>query len=219
MMQYNDVEMKVRKRWLWLVKLMAGFTAISYIIIALGMSGSTEVRSSAEILGSFAIALFVALSQTVTYYILYRSAYKKPGTKYLTFVLFVSFISEISEFVQLWKSPEYGLLHGDFSLEHCLKIGFILCCIVLTICWFVVSFQLRKINKKIQVDGYNKAIELVAGKVTSEELDIAYKDAKKWLVSKYSRRIKKLYKSRKKEIAKGILAVPPSFAEMALGFK
>lgn len=85
----------------------------------------------AEILGS---ALLLG--------ILYRVSYKKPGTRFLTFIIFLRLLGLIKLF---------GLI-GSFTTQN---LGFLyptllMVNICLQITWIVLSYKMREINMKIK---------------------------------------------------------------------
>jgi hypothetical protein len=215
MTQYTDQEMGLRKRWLRMLLLLVGITAVSYIALIVTMPLTATVRSTAAVLTSYGVALTVAGLNCATYYVLYRTAYKKPGTKYLSFVLALSFVQQGREIVQLCINPQYGLLHGDFSLEYCLSVGFELCSVILTLYWLFLSIQLVKINKKRAREDYERAVETISSKTTSKELEVAYAETKKLLTSKYLKQLKKLYKMRTGEMQQSACVLPTSHVEVA----
>ncbi len=83
------------------------------------------------------ISLFAFFS-TLYFCILYRCAYKKPGTRILTVVLILAALGILRELGSLSKSP--SLLDFCFSFVALLMSSW----------WCVLSYGLRKINHEIK---------------------------------------------------------------------
>ncbi len=72
------------------------------------------------------------------FYILYRCAYKKPGTRYLMFLLIVNGFGLLNEIVTMSKNPpEYRILTTLFFLS-------------VYSWWCVLAYKLRQLNFKIR---------------------------------------------------------------------
>lgn len=138
----NEKDKKVRKLWL-----------ISFIVIVIAniTYELSIVYTSPQVTGGpiwIAAAIITAISALIIF-LLYRCAYKKPGTKLLTFFLILTAFSFVLN-LSLWffeKLPSYYYKWTDASR------GPLLTALIqqLAAPWlFVLNWEMRTINKKIQ---------------------------------------------------------------------
>lgn len=138
---FDSKDLKLRKFWrIWF------FITISLSLV-LGVVGVIDFWSGVEDKGQAPFALLggliVLIIQSAIYYALYRCGYKKEGTKFLTVYLVLTFVtlllelfSEIKDFST--TSPEYaGYI---FFLPY----------MAFSIWGYILTIQVRKMNKKIQ---------------------------------------------------------------------
>jgi hypothetical protein len=152
-MEYENIlsedEMGVRKIWLRLLVASTCMTTFFMLSKIVDGANDTRVRSTPQIIGWFLGCAIASAFYVFVNWIVYRCAYKKPGTKLLTlglvFFPFAVFrgIADLFSFVK------------DFGAEDpvFMKYGIIatwLVSFVVSIYWFIYSCRLRSVNKKIK---------------------------------------------------------------------
>jgi len=102
-------------------------------------------------------------------YIFYRCAYKKPGTRLLTFSLIVLSISLAGDII------------GAITIRFMSEAGAV--SLAFLILWTFTCYQLRRINRKLQIqrflasEDYVNAIALLRSATTLEELEAKFNAA------------------------------------------
>ena len=134
-------DQEIRKKWLWLT--------ISANTIFLILSIITHfLFKEWEEMG---VELFMLLFELIPIYLMYRWAYKKPGTKFLTFNIVTGIlIGPIS------------LIYFLFDLRWELKLNFLISLPVYYM-WLHYSYLLRKTNRKIRQERLQLNPEYVNG--------------------------------------------------------
>ncbi|WP_154017859.1 hypothetical protein [Candidatus Protochlamydia phocaeensis] len=157
---------KVKKRWLLLLVTMS----LVLPLFNLGVEGAFLSNEAFKLaLIETSIQLFVGLIWAL---VMYFCAYKKPGTGLLTFQLVLGVIGLIKMPAFLIDDLKQG--HGQIRLYlNLINIG-------ITIGYYVLSYQLRKINKAIQSAGiqfsdlYTEALADLQQAATIKELDTRF---------------------------------------------
>lgn len=135
----NENDKKVRKQWLiiWVLSLL-----ISVIGIILQQIFDSSLNKLPLV--KYVTSAASLLSMLVFSFASYHCIYKKPGTKLLTFILIMTAISlALTPIFYLngkIPPPDYIPYYGFFVF---VSEG-------LSICWLIVSWRMRKINKKLQ---------------------------------------------------------------------
>src|SRR5258708_23597106 len=154
----DDKEKQVRKHWAFALFGNIGFfLLLAFLVI---VSGRDALISS---------ALFVVSLSSM--YILYRCAYKKHGTCLLT----INLIFQPFYFIKI----VFDILHTTDALS----MSILLLDSALYIWLYVLSFQLRKINEKIQLqtvlasEEYVKAVASIGESKNVNDLDCKFHGA------------------------------------------
>ena len=138
----DENEKKIRKYWL---ATPGGSVLITHTAIFFQQKFSASMHTAPipEVARYVGIA-FSSLGTLLIAFLLYRCAYKKPGTKLLTFGLVISGLSFLS-------TP---LFYLTGKLQPALAIPYYGTLILLTqvtnILWVILCWKMRKINKKLQ---------------------------------------------------------------------
>lgn len=133
----NQEDIKIRKLWLILVLVNLLNLLPGYFFIRNDSNLSLTAQWVIPSIMIYVSAIYFAFS-----YLLYRCAYKKPGTKFLTFILVSCVLSWISMGVQWargsidWNTP----FHWTINVIQQ----------ILGICWFFLTWKMRVINKKLK---------------------------------------------------------------------
>jgi hypothetical protein len=149
--QLTKQEIWWRKAWLWLLML-------NPLIHFFLNPWQLELTNFVGLCGGLIFA-----------YIFYCCAYRKPGTRLLTFSLVVITISLLSDIV-LALTSRFISETGALSL-------------VCVIFWLILCYQLRRINRKLQIqrflasEDYVRAIALLRSATTLEDLEVKFKVA------------------------------------------
>lgn len=136
----NDADLKVRKQWLFWLFGLTLVNIVSFLIDfpARTLSGSILTKS---------LLLVQAIGCPLVYnYILYKCAYKKPGTKLLSFIIVASpilFVIGIFMFGFL-------IMKGDMPGPSPLSWIMMILNQVLFFRWYYVCFKMKKINLRLQ---------------------------------------------------------------------
>lgn len=137
---FSQKEKKIRKRWLNLTIFTHIF--IPSIFLLLGILASSIYKSLSLVIGIPVFAILIFLS----FYILYHCAYQKLGTRYLTFCIILGSLNEIRNLGKTIVSSDLLTLPTSKYLFLLEVISF-----AISVYWYVLSFQLRKMNKKIRL--------------------------------------------------------------------
>lgn len=124
----TDKDKKIRILWL-----------ISIIVISIGNLIYAQINE--KLYGTFSpISIIIeVIIVAIFLYIYYRCAYKKPGTRLLTFSLIITPIFVIINIVML----TLGIVTFQQSGFHPLQF-------IATIWMYVLTWHMRSINKKLQ---------------------------------------------------------------------
>lgn len=130
---FTPQEKSLRKQWL-IVSLLA---IIGLPLVTLGMMVYMAVRVpvSAEI---FYVYFAVIALTILTFYILYRCAYKKPGIRFLIFCLIIGPLLKIQGAVNAFRVEHDGL-----------TVFAVIFNLAFFVWWYVLSLKMVKINKRI----------------------------------------------------------------------
>jgi peptidoglycan/LPS O-acetylase OafA/YrhL len=137
----NEEDKKIRKYWFGLLWGLYALNAITTVFLQLYFDFSTGAVSGNIRYWTVAFSLLYMLASN---YILYRCAYKKPGTKFLTVCLIITVISLVGMpiayfFGKLYpydQIPYYGVYL--FLTE------------VAGVFWALLCWKMRKLNKKLR---------------------------------------------------------------------
>ncbi len=134
---FTEKEKLLRKEWLILSVIL--YFVFSPLLIAQLILNSAQSTPELKGLLPVLIALvFCAFFASLYFFILYRCAYKKPGTRYLTFLLIVTSLSILRQLVSLTLS---------FSiLDLCISVVSLLG----SVWWCFLSYKIRELNQKIK---------------------------------------------------------------------
>lgn len=126
----TDKDKMIRKMWL-----------LSYIIISIGeFIFRYSQQISPELIAFDVVSLiFSGIGAFLIVYMYYRCAYKKPGTKLLTFSLVVFPIIVALKILLVVRGNVNLAQSGLHPLQMILAIWF-----------YVLTWKMRKINKKLQ---------------------------------------------------------------------
>jgi hypothetical protein len=130
---FNPHEKSVRKLWL----VISVIAILAWPLITLGfmtfLSRKEHVPASI-----YWIYVIVALVTVGVFYLLYRCAYVKPGTRFLTFVLIVGPLLKLKATVDALRMG-----HDHVTLiALVVNLGFYAW-------WYYLSLKLRQMNKRI----------------------------------------------------------------------
>jgi hypothetical protein len=137
-MDMDKSDLKVRRQWLFLLFLSMAFSA------AQTLWQWKHDRSLFRLIPAVQYAS-VAISLASSWlfgWILYRCIYRKPGTKLITLVIAVTALSLLSTPILYLsgKLPLYVPYYWIYTVAGCV-MGF---------CWLIVSWKMRKINKRLK---------------------------------------------------------------------
>lgn len=133
----DEKDRKVRKQWLYLLITLS----TSYALYTLFQSPLASVQL--PLLFKYSLIAYMVVVPLVIYFMLYRCAYKKPGTKFLTFLLISAPIVYIGGSIAtiLEKLP---LPNDAWSWAYTIfQSG-------LGIWWYFLHWKMRAINKKLK---------------------------------------------------------------------
>lgn len=138
----TEYENNIRKAWLWLLMILSTESFFQFFDL-LELANGDQVRSKEVILFGFGGVIARFFFDILKYYIVYRCAYKKPGTKYLTFCLIVGPITLIRE---IYTQFQQALT--DFN-PVIFAVGAVY--VVALVAWYIVGWKLRSINRQYQL--------------------------------------------------------------------
>ena len=133
MFNSSSIEAAVRKRWVWA-------HAWQTTLFSLLMAGLFRLTGLWEIFGEF---LAYALAGLIWFWVGYHCAYKKSGTRWLTFWLVLSPFRLLVDLAQGVKE-----MQGVQGAEYTLSVALIIALIGVFGWWYWMSLKMRKINQK-----------------------------------------------------------------------
>ena len=145
----SESELRVRKLWLRLLVVSTGISMFYMLLLILEGVDVAKVQSTPEIIGWFLGNIVKSSMCALSGWIIYHCAYKNPGTKLLTLGLLLfpfSVVGEIKGVFEIFQ--EFGAedsLFLKFSI-----FAFWLVSFAISMYYFVCSYRLRAINKKIK---------------------------------------------------------------------
>lgn len=135
----NEKELKIRKQWLLLLITSTVLTLICNIVCI-----STDSSLPLSPASMYFLRAFTTLFPLGWSLLLYRCAYKKPGTKFLTVLLFLTpatYIAMAGVYIfRTVQLPSTAWWYWGYNL---LTTG-------LAIWWYTLHWKMRTINKKIK---------------------------------------------------------------------
>jgi ACR3 family arsenite efflux pump ArsB len=170
---FDKNEQKIRKHWLiallcnYLVWPIASFALATFFKIS--AAGESPLMATAGAFTVLILVLIASLSTIFLVWALYYCAYKKHGTRFLTFWLCVSLLTwafELYGIFLMGSLDSYGL--SMFAINFPLFLW-----------WVVASFRLRSLNKKLakralDCQEYLHGIELMKTAQNIEDLDTKF---------------------------------------------
>ncbi|NGX48297.1 MAG: hypothetical protein K1000chlam3_01688 [Chlamydiae bacterium] len=170
------------------------------------------LEEGAKILGGFSI--FGTLIGIICSIIIFYCAYKKPGTVLLTITLISAIWYIPYEFYSLGTLQTSKLLLKNmnmFQFAPLLSIiqAYSFVTILIDLFWYYLCFNLRKINKNIQINQilgtpiYQTALQGMQAAINSQELETKYSEAVRNnpQISWY---LKKIYKEKNNQTKKNL---------------
>jgi hypothetical protein len=130
---FSPHEKSLRKQWL----VLSIIAILAWPLITLGFLSylSKKEHVPAE---AYWVYLAVALITVAVFYVLYRCTYVKPGIRFLTFCLIVGPLLKLKATIDALRVG-----HDHVTLiALAVNLGFYAW-------WYVLSLQMRKMNKKI----------------------------------------------------------------------
>ena len=141
---------KIRKKWLCALILFA-LLGVSSLFDLLDSPASGKIRSTQEIIYTFAILGFKIVQMSIPCYLLYHCSYKHPGTKYLIFNLIVLPLATLRELVNGIKNIIPLQTGSETYFIELLSLNAFLILCISGIVWFeYLGWRVRNINKIIQ---------------------------------------------------------------------
>ena len=142
---------KVRDKWLKATLAIALFNVMEFFSL-LDLADAEQVRTTAAILGSFAIVIGSTLWNLLPFYFVYHCAYKHPGTKYLTLTLT---LGPLQTLVMIASELNSALLlrnNGQINELQQYAIFAILTAFTATYVWWqMLGWRIRKLNKLVKL--------------------------------------------------------------------
>ena len=134
----DEKEQKTRNHWLRATAIRMILLPIIGFLLSLFFSfrnSILQLDSVALVVTLFGFIVVMAFG-VMWFFIMRRCSYKKPGTKFLTFLIVIGFI---------------GLIYFPFLIFKNLNLSAILILdFSVNVYWLYLSVKMRKINKKIQ---------------------------------------------------------------------
>jgi len=136
---FSPEKQKIRRRWLWALSVGIVIPAI-FIVLAIVIKIGTALPVTTFTLGKeFGELIGGLLISLIGSWALYHCAYRKYGTKFLTFNLVFSPLGILAE---LWKCATHSATKWEIA-------GELLLLLPLFCWWYVCSLKLRRINKNL----------------------------------------------------------------------
>ena len=135
----NENDINTRKQWLvvWILCILMSFVAI-IIQLLLGDPPVMPPQFRYIIIG---LTLFYF---GILAFISYRCIYKKPGTKFLTFIIISSMFSLVS-------TPIFYLSGKMPPVDYIPHYGsFLIVSLLMNVLWLIACWRMRKTNKRLQ---------------------------------------------------------------------
>jgi len=132
----NESDKRVRKQFL---TMLIASIPVSFVSMALSLSSIPAELSAPAVYGG----VFALLAVLIFSFVIYRCAYKKPGTNLLTFFLVSSTIGLILTPI-LYINQKQSFMNMPYYSVSVL-VGF-----VMNILWLIVLWNMRKVNKRLQ---------------------------------------------------------------------
>jgi hypothetical protein len=133
-------QQKIRRQWLILMLASMGFASVS-IVLNFFYSSLKEILPAPYL---YAPAIFGIVVGVGFNYLFYRCAYKKPGTRILTFLLFYSPLATVYSSYTLYNTPLEVIQIFPFFWT----IGII--GTILSVWMYVLHWKLRKVNIELK---------------------------------------------------------------------
>ena len=136
---FTEKQKALRKEWL-LLTIMLYFVFMPFRIGHLILNPDPAQNPAADREPYFILTMVIvyAFFSFLYFYVLYRCAYKKPGTRYLTVLLVITAVGILRELGSISKSLS--------MLDQCLSVVSLLA----YSWWCVLSYRLRELNHKIK---------------------------------------------------------------------
>lgn len=138
----NDTDLNVRKQWLIL---LFGIAFLNILLFFLIMSKEATPFLS-EGVRVLLYVMNVVLLPLIYNYLIYRCAYKKPGTKLLSFILIASPIVFVWGGGMLIYNLKQGFIPNPSALYWILQI----LAEVAFARWYFLCYKMKKINQRLQ---------------------------------------------------------------------
>jgi hypothetical protein len=136
----NEADISIRKKWLISIISITIFNQITILIDIINIDKMLDIPPFANYLN----ITIITIVSIAFLWVCYRCAYKKPGTKLLTFFLIATPIGILvtAIYVILGKLPSVTQSWGTMTLAIMQQMGGL---------WlFYFNWKLRIINKKLQ---------------------------------------------------------------------
>jgi len=134
----NHKDSSIRKQWLflWVVTTFIGIIAP---ILQIGSHSASQV----PIVIRYASSLTSMLIGVIFAVVSYRCSYRKPGIKFLTFLIIVNLVGMLYTYASLllgWVAPPTFIPH--FKLYMVVSQ-------VINILWLIACLRIRNVNKRL----------------------------------------------------------------------
>lgn len=136
---FTEKERLLRKEWLlltiFLYFVLTPFHIAHFVLNSFSTQNTQEFKGLLPVL---ILCIFYAFFASLYFFVLYKCAYKKPGTRYLTFLLIVTALSILRQLVYLTLS--FSILDLCISVVSLLGSSW----------WYFLSYKMRELNQKIK---------------------------------------------------------------------
>ncbi|PIS02042.1 MAG: hypothetical protein COT85_07850 [Chlamydiae bacterium CG10_big_fil_rev_8_21_14_0_10_42_34] len=137
----NEQDNKTRKTWITLL-IITTIANISYSTINFFTAPvHTALQNATPQYSLFVISISI-VGALLTGYIMYRCAYKKPGTKLLTFMIYSTPITYAAT-ILMWMLGKLPELTPTYSL-------YLAASTALTVWWYTLHLKMRAINRQLK---------------------------------------------------------------------
>src|SRR5579885_2125312 len=133
--QFDEKEKRTRTHWL----IVTLFSSFFYPLFTSLFHTNVPVKESIFYMHEYFQFSFIATATLLPLWLLYHCAYKKQGTRLLTFWLIMSFLGTFLVAILVFRKP-LGILEMIQNIMEAIT----------SIYWCILSLKLRKINKKYQ---------------------------------------------------------------------